>query len=53
MDFLFYGYWMKFVLMWYIYDGLDVIVRSLGEMWLLDSVIIDKNEMRWIDVEVG
>ena len=34
------------------YDGLDVGVRSLEEVWSSDSAITDKDEIKWIDVDV-
>lgn len=53
MDFLFCGDWMKTALIWLIHDGLDVVLRNSRERWSSDCVIIDKNEIRWTDVEDG
>ena len=51
MDFPFYEGWMKSGPILFIYKGLDVVVRSLEEVWSSDSAISDKDEIKWIDVD--
>ena len=53
MDFSSYGDWVKSGPILFIHDGLDVVVRSLEEMWSSDCVITDKDEIRWIGVDPG
>ena len=51
MDFPFYEDWMKPGPILFIYDGLDVVVRSLEEVLSSDFAITDKDEIKWIDVD--
>ena len=44
MDFSSYGNWMKSSTVGLTRDGLEVAIKSLGEMWSADCAIIDKNE---------
>lgn len=46
MDFPFYEDRMKPGPILFIYDGLDVVVRSLEEVWSSDFAITDKDEIK-------